>query len=230
MPTPVSGIVGPPGGNIGQGTGGNVFRQSPTGEQMVSLVHAPYYEQARLNRIYSGGMTTTSISNATFTSGALANTTTPIVGVWNPSTNTKNLVILRATLAVTVTAATNTGPGTYVWASSVGNTAISTGAAPYNRFTLQSTGSQAKDMTNAALTGVTNVPAVKFGSCLGGGSMANFSFVGTAAGQVTPQVTSFEDFNGSLIVPPGGLLILVCTTTPVAHSASSSILWEECDA
>ena len=33
--------------------------------------------------------------------------------------------------------------------------------------------------------------------------------------------------NEEFIAPPGGVLALLATTTPVAHSASSGLVWEE---
>jgi hypothetical protein len=36
-----------------------------------------------------------------------------------------------------------------------------------------------------------------------------------------------ENFDGSLIVPPGGVLALMAVTTPVAQSAVAGIVWEE---
>jgi hypothetical protein len=49
----------------------------------------------------------------------------------------------------------------------------------------------------------------------------------TAAGFQTQQVTSIENLDGGIIIPPGGVIALLATTTPVAHSVVPSILWEE---
>lgn len=224
MPTPVSGQVGEQ--ILSNGVGNVPFRQIATGEQAVSQVHARYYEQNRLGRIYSGGMTLTSISNTTFTVNTLGATCTPIAGVYNPTTSLYNLVILQAFLGVTITAATNTGGGPFVWATQTNQT-ITTGNVPLNRKTLLQVGSAAKDMCGVALTGLSANLVVRLASSLCGGSSANFSFVGTAVGQATPQVTAIELLDGCLIVPPGGVLALLATTTPAAHSAASGLVWEE---
>jgi hypothetical protein len=196
-------------------------------ELIVQEIHGRFYEQNFRANIYSGGMGLTAINNVTYTTGTLGATVTPVIGVYNPVGSTVNLVILQATLGLTVTAATSTGGGPFVWATSVTTAAVTTGNNPFNRKTLQAAGSAAKDITNVAPTGLTPNLAVRFGSALGGGSLASFSFVGTAVGQVTPGITFVENFDGSLIVPPGGVLALLATTTPVAHSAASSIMWEE---
>ena len=205
----------------------NIIRADRTGASVVTDAHGRFMEANVRSRLYSGGMTTTSISNVTFTTGTLGATETPIIGVWNPATSQVNLVMLQATLGVTVTAATSTGPGAFVWATSTGNAAISTGNLPFGRRSFLPSGSAAKDMTGVALTGLTNNMVVRWGAALGGGSVNAFSFVGTAAGTTGVQFTSVENFDGSVIVPPGAVLALLSTTTAVAHSAASSLLWEE---
>lgn len=204
-----------------------IARSGRLGDLIVSELHGRFYEQVFRGNTYSGGMTLTSISNVTFTTGTLGATCTPIIGVWNPPNSGVNLELLQAALGVTVTAATNTGGAPYVWATSVGNTAITTGSTPLNRKTLLLAGSQAKFYAGTALTALTNNLVVQHGSALGGGSAAAFSFVGTAVGQVTAYVPSSENLDGSIIVPPGGVAALLATTTPVAHSAVSMLLWQE---
>jgi hypothetical protein len=169
----------------------------------------------------------TAIANVTYTTGTLGATVTPIAGVYNPIGSTVNLVILQATLGVARTALQATGGGPYVWATSVTTAAITTGNNPFNRKSLQPAGSQAKDITNVAPTGLTPNLAVRFGSALGGGAILNAANLDTAVGSTAPLIAYVENFDGSLIVPPGGVLALLATTTPVAHSAVSSIVWEE---
>lgn len=207
---------------------GTRFAQGERGEQLVSELHGRLYQQNYRGRIFSGGMGITSISASTFTTANLTATQTPIIGVWNPSTSTVNVVVLQATLSVIQNALQATGCGGFVWASSLGNTAISTGSTPLNRKTLVASGAQAKDMTNVTPTGLTNNETVKFGSALNGGSSIPVAFLATQAGAQTQSVTnSVENFDGGLIVPPGGILALLCGTTPVGHSAASCLVWEE---
>lgn len=202
-------------------------RQGRTGELMFSELHGRFYEQAFRGALFSGGMTTTSINAATFTSATTGATATPIAGVYNPLSSSVNLVILQATLTVGITALQATGGGPFVWMASVGNNAITTGAAPYNRKTLTQFGSSARNMAGVALTGMTGTLGIIGGSALGGGSAHATAVLGTAAGLHTQMLGFVENLDGSIIVPPGGVLALMATTTPVAHSAASSILWEE---
>ena len=115
----------------------------------------------------------------------------------------------------------------FVWATSVGNGAISTGNAPLNRKTLLATGSSAKDMSGIALTGLTNNLVVRGGAALGGGSASNAAFLATAVAMQSQLAAFVDQLEGSIIVPPGGVLALLATTTPVAHSAVSGLVWEE---
>jgi hypothetical protein len=131
------------------------IRQGRQGDAMVSELHGRFYEQCVRGYLFSAGSSTTALSANTIT---LTATTTPIVGVWNPSTSSSNLVILQAMIQVSVQAASSTTPGSFVWASSTGNTGVlSAGVAPFNRKTLASAGSAGKAFNGgAALTGLSN--------------------------------------------------------------------------
>src|SRR5712691_5749074 len=96
--------------SVGDGTFPTA-RGGKTGETIVTELHGRFYEQNYRTGLYSGGMTLTSISNVTFTTGTLGATCTPVIGLWNPSTSPVNLIILQAMLGVTITAATKTGGG-----------------------------------------------------------------------------------------------------------------------
>lgn len=203
-------------------------RSDQTGALVATDAHGRFQEAAIQGNLYSGGMTLTSISSATFSTGTLGATATPILGVYNPTNSGKNLVILQAKVSPVNTALQTTGAGALMWATSFANGAITTGNAPFNRSTLQPAGSVAKDMSGIALTGLTNNLVVRDASALGSGVISNLSTLQTAAGLFPPQQVSVDNIDGSIIVPPGGVLALLCTTNPpVAISAASSIMWEE---
>lgn len=216
-------------GRAGQSDGSvGTARAGKTGETMVSDTHGRFYEACLRGTLFSTGMTVTAITNATFTTGTLTATCTPVVGIWNPPNTGKNCVILQARLNAVVTAATATGAGAFVWAVSTGQSAITTGLVPLNRLSLAASGSVAKGFAGTALTGLVGSLVVYEASALNGGVIGNFSMVGTAAGFVTPPTpASIDNLDGSFIVPPGGVLALLATTTPVAISAASSLVWEE---
>jgi len=205
-----------------------ILRLGKGGEQIVQELHGRFYEQTYRGAMFSGGMTAlTSIAAATFTTGTLGATGTPIIGVWNPTTSGVNLVILQATLGLTMTALNVTGPGPFAWCSATGQAGITTGRNPVNRATLAASGSKAVDVAGVALSGLSGSQSIRWGSALFGGSASSAAFTATAAAMQTQQLASVENLDGSVIVPPGGVLSLLSTTQAVAHSAVSSLLWEE---
>lgn len=204
------------------------FRQGKQGELIASELHARYYEQVYRGNVFSGGMTLTAINAATFTSATLGATCTPLMGVFNPVGSGVNAVILAAKLSVSLTALQNTGAAPFVWAASVGNSApLTLGLQPWKRNTLQQSGSLLKNLAGVALTGLVSNLAVIGSSALSGGNAYNIASLGTAAGFTTTQAAAVEWMDGLFIVPPGGVLVLLATTTPVAHSAASTLAWEE---
>ena len=202
-------------------------RLDRSGALVLQQAHGRLYEANYRGALFSGGMNLTAINNATYTTGTLGATCTPVLGVWNPASNQVNLVILQAVLGLTMTALQATGAAPMVWATQTGQAAISTGAQPLSRKTLSQQGSAARDVTNVALTGMVGNLVVRGASALGGGSAEGAAFLATAAGIQTQQIPTVEQLDGAIIVPPGGVLVLLATTTPVAHSASSMLLWEE---
>jgi hypothetical protein len=185
-------------------------------------------EAAIAGNLYSGGMTITSIANATFSTGTLGATATPIIGLWNPLTSGKLAVVLQAKLQAILTALQETGAGAYMWCTSTGNGAISTGNTPFNLSSFVASGSVMKDMTGVALTGLTNNLVVRIAAGLQGGANSNLSTLQTAAGLAPAPTAYVDNIDGSFIVPQGGVLALLCTTNPpVAVSAASAIIWEE---
>jgi hypothetical protein len=204
------------------------IRLGRNAEQVFQELHGRFYETNFRGAVFSGGMGLTAINNATYTTGTLGATVTPIIGVYNPIGSAVNLVILQAILGITVTAGTATGGAPFVWATSITTAPVTTGNQPLNRKTLQPQGSAARDITNVAPTGMTPNLAVRFASALTGGLIKSISSAETAVGQnIGTAGITVENLDGEIIVPPGGVLALLATTTPVAHSAVSALVWEE---
>lgn len=205
----------------------NTARTDKTGALVVADGHSRFQEAALRGTLFSAGMTTTSISNATFTTGTLGNTCTPIIGLWNPVGTGKNLVVLQVRVQLIANAVTTfTGPGALMWATSVSQSAISTGITPLNRLSLAASGSVAKGYANTALTGLSGSLVVQEAAGLFSFSN-NFSNALTAAGQATAGGGGIDNVDGAIILVPGSVLALLGTTTPSSVSAASSILWEE---
>jgi len=202
-------------------------RGGKTGELVIGNAHPKYYEATVRSNVFSTGMTLTSISNATFSTGTLGATCTPIIGIWNPVNSGKNAVVMFAKLQLINTALQVTGAGAFVWCTAVNQSAISTGLTPLNRVSLANSGSVCKGFANTALTGLSGNLTVQSAAGLGG-LLSNLSTLQTAAGLMPSAPTYVDNLEGSIIVPPGGVLALLCTTNPpVAVSASTGLVWEE---
>src|SRR6266567_4323683 len=209
-------------------TPGAGFRHGRLNELIVGELHGRFYEQVSRGNVYSIGSGSTALSGNTIT---LTSSTTPIVGVWNPSTSTVNLVILQASVAAHANTLTSpVGAGPFVWASSLSNGALTLGSAPFNRKTLVASGSQAKGLNFVALTGITNNLVIFEGADLPDmGILASAGTVGasTTTSNATVGIQGTQNFDGSLIVPPGGVLALLNTTSTTTASVASRLLWEE---
>jgi hypothetical protein len=214
------------------------LRGGKLGDGIFSELHGRFYEQNYQGNVYAGGLNTlTSLANANFTTGnglsgtlATAAGSTPIMALWNPSSSTINAVILQAILAGVITASTVTGLGGLIWCAFLSNPNITVASqqVPVNMKTLATSGSQCKCLNGLALTGLSNIGVAIRNSSLFAGPGTNYSQVGTAVGfPTTSSGPSIENIDGSLIVPPGGILALYSLTQGVAISAIGSLVWEE---
>lgn len=198
-----------------------------SGGQRTVDAHGRFMEAALSQRLFSAGMTTTSISNVTFTTGTLGATATPIIGLWNPMNSGKNVIVLQARVQLIANAVTTfTGPGALMWCTAVNQSAISTGITPLSRYSLTASGSVAKGFANTALTGLSGNLTVQEASGLISFSN-NFSNALTAVSQATAAAAGIDHIDGALVLVPGSVLALLGTTTPISVSGASSILWEE---
>lgn len=203
-------------------------RSGKLGDVIVSELHGRFYEQTYRGNVYSAGANVTALSANTITTANTA-TGTPIVGVWNPLSSTANLVILQIGIWGTLnTWTTPTAPGLFLIATSTGNGAITTGAAPFNRRTLTTTGSQAKAFNGGvALTGLTTNLTVLEGldipSMQGTGAMGTI----TAPTTMVPAFGGVQNFDGHLIVPPGGVLSVMNQNSTTTTSVATRLVWEE---
>lgn len=220
----MEGHVGP--SSTGDGVGVSI-RMGRQGDQLASDLHGRFYEQNFRGNLFVGGVTLTAINNATFTSATTGATATPLLGIWNPANSQTNAVVLQANLTATMTALQATGGGPYVWMATYTTANISTATSFINAKTLVAGVGNAKNVSGVALTGMTGTLAFIKGSYLGGGSASNAAFLATAVGMQAQLAGFREDVDGSIIVPPGGILALMATTTPVAHSVVSGIIFEE---
>lgn len=200
------------------------FTASLSGSQRVGDAHGRFMDAALRGTLFSIGSGATALSANTI---SLTNTTTPIVGVWNPIGSNVNLVILQIAAQVYInTLTTPVGCGPLVIASSVSTGLLTLGSAPFNRKTLSSQGSVAKGFPGGvALTGLTPNLVIIEGVDIQNTTILTHGTVTAVTEQFS--VGGCHNFDGSLIVPPGGVLALLNTTSTTTCSVASRMLWEE---
>ena len=212
-------VVGPQ--TLSDGSNGGL-RSGRDGSLVISQAHGRLTEAVMRGTVFSIGCATTALSATTIT---LSATATPILAVWNPAASPVNLVMLQAGLqAFANTLTTPVGPGAFVWAGSVGNAALTLGSAPFNRKTMTAAGSQARGFPGGvALTGLTNNIVIFEGADFS--TQGPLTYSTTTAMQVGAGGVQY--FDGSLIVPPGGILALLNTTSTTTVSVAGRLVWEE---
>ena len=109
---------------------------------------------------------------------------------------------------------------------------MSAGLAPFNRKTLASSGSQAKAFnigTASLLTGLTNNLTIfeGAGDLLSPTGQTYGTIVAPTAGTSLTSFGGVANVDGSIIVPPGGVLALLNTTSTTTMSVEGRLLWEE---
>jgi len=229
----IQGQVGAPAGSNQPGAT-PAIRQGQLGDVIVTELHDRFYEQTYRGNTFRTG-TTAIIAGAsthgTATGGsatlATAATGTPMLGIWNPVTSGVNAVLTQAQFSAFYNTVTTPTPfGALVWYVGTGNSAISTGLAPFNSKTLTQAGSQTKGFAGAtALTGLTNpLTALEVADFQSGGAIQLGTIANTS---VAPGLTSVQNFDGQLIIPPGGVLALYNTAATTSFSFAGRLLWEE---
>ena len=200
------------------------FTATLSGAQRISDAHGRYFIAAIEGRLFSTGSGATALSANTI---GLTATATPIVGVYNPIGSTFNLSILQISAQVYVNTLTSpVGSGPLVIAAGVTTVNISTGSVPLNRKTLTFSGSVAKAFPGGvALTGLTPSLTIIEGADIQNTTSLTHGVITAVTEQFS--IGGVQNFDGSLIVPPGGLVVLLNTTSTTTCSIASRMLWEE---
>ena len=224
----IQGIVGQPSAqSIGPGNTPTI-RSGQLGDVIVSELHGRFYETAyRGNMFFVGHGAPFALTANTATTN---NTTTPILGIWNPPTSSVNAVILQMALQNGInTGTTPATPGIFTWAVATNQAALSAGILGYNAKTYQQQGTQVRAFNgNQALTGLSGsiaaVEAADIPVCIpsgySAGTLTNTAVLPTTVGGV-------QNFDGGLLVAPGNLLVLINTTGTTTVSVFGRLLWEE---
>lgn len=191
-----------------------VARYGNMGEQIVSELHGSYYESAYRKALFSGA---TQAVIATATNAGLSASTTGVPVLYNPIGNMYNLVLLKVGygfLLAQPTAASIIGLATGFNATTALSGTLTT-VTPKSRF-LNGPAPTGQMFFSAAIT----LPTI-------GTLDTVFGVIGTGAITVNTSVPSSYDYDGGLIIPPGGYVHLYTSAASAASSLMASFTWEE---
>lgn len=199
------------------------LRLAKSGSVVTDLLHGKWYETNYRNSLFTFGATSTALVNANAVATGVTATAQPIIGVWNPISSPVNLVISKLILNTTVVAATAVAPGGFVWLAQTAQGVITTGSTPTNCKTLASSGSFAKAFAFAtALTGMTGSLVT-----LRAATISSINAAGPATAITQPTSPTEELVDGSFIVPPGGVLVVMAQLATATISMNAGLIWEE---
>ena len=183
------------------------------GDVIVSELHARYYEQAvRRNVFFSHSKVRATSLGATAQIGHI---------LWNPPDSGVNLVLLKWASMVSVTSATTTGFCLGFSYQSTTPTAVTVSDVSGSTFAL---------MSGATLTVFPQgkVKAYSIATLLNAPTDGPLLHHNTAAINATGVENMSGDFEGIIVIPPGGILTINALGTAAAAAAhTSSLFWEE---
>ena len=190
-------------------------RAGQLGDTIVSELHGRYYETAYRRALFTAGVSTLI---ATATTASPSTTITGAQVLYNPIGNTNNVVINKvslgfalANLAGVVGIATGFNGGT-----AISGTLTASTATAKNKFL----GGSAPTAFSYASASITLLTAVTLDTIL----FTTGSAATTAIATIPPMV---YDFEGGIVLPPGGYATIWSNFIIPASSLLSTFQWEE---
>ena len=189
-----------------------------SGEAVTTQLHGKYYTQCYRGNVFIG---TTAIAGVIL---PIFSNTAHTFGLWNPAGSGKNLVPIRVTVGFVNT---TSAAGNYVYAFTPVNIGSSIGTpvsaftqiVPINAF-LGSGVQPVGRFSNAITLSAAAAPTVILKT-----SGMN-QLVTTTSSTTSVGWTVVEDFDGTIIIPPGLMFLLAGNAAPLS-TTDASIMWEE---
>jgi hypothetical protein len=188
------------------------LRIDKKGALVTTPAHGTYQEAVLGGNVYTIQVKSATVTATTDISPLPASTGRGLLGIINPLGSGKNAVILK--IGMSTVSGTPGGPF-YIDVSASPSGATLAGTAPTNNLTLNASGSAMRGVA-AAVPAQTAVAVML--RPLGGPAAV-------AAGAGPYQVDEFID--GSIVVPPGGMLVISAHATGTSHVVSGYMTWEE---
>lgn len=185
-----------------------------------------FYERTLQQQVFCFGSVSTALVANNATATTLSATAKPLIGLFNPPSSGKNLIVMQTAVLLTAAAASTVLPGAFVWVYATA-AAITTGTAGIGRF-IQATQTPSVGLAFAGSTALTSLS----------GNLTNTNVplaVGTVATAQPATATSMasspfvEANEGSWIIAPGCFLGVMNTVSTTTVSVATSIVWAELD-
>lgn len=209
MPLQIQNAVG---GYTAATTGSQLagVRSGPTGEIIVQNVHADLYEATARGQVYSG-----SNSAAVTTSAGFATTHTGLC-LSNPLGSGRNLVVLKVKYGAIVAQAAALSLGIQTGYSASTNVTHTTPMVPLSNLVGSPAGVGLLDSASTLPVAPTRIILI--------------DTLLTGAITTTPIGGNQYDFNGSIVIPPGGYAATYTSAASTAASLVFGFTWEEVSA
>jgi hypothetical protein len=193
-------------------------RLGKTGETVITQVHGKAYEGVARGFTFIGSTAMAGVAIP------ISSTTSPTFGLWNPTGSGKNAVLIRFQIGWvgTTGAAGNIG---FAYAGSAGNT-IATGGviSAFNQGTALNANLGGGSVSVMKFTPAGTNTLTTAGTFLQTCGLSQLTTSGSATSVC--MWTASQDYDGSIIVPPGVFLYVVATN-PLLSLFTLSLTWEE---
>lgn len=181
-------------------------------EMLVSELNPAFYTLLKNGLVYFSAL---SAANPTaFTGGAAG---TPLVGLYNPASSGKDIVVLQARIGIRTT---GTAAGTLAFNWYLGNSVLPTGTVtpPRNSYSGAQSGSVALPFLNTAMTASTAISPV--------GPIASVG-ANPATTPIATVLYTYENTAGTIVCAPGNLIAIGASSSLTAASIDCSVIWAE---
>lgn len=224
MPLPLTGVVGAPSSSSAPDGVSLPLLQGKQAELIVAELHGKYYTQTYRNTLFWASTALAGVTLPIVTSGS------PTFVIWNPQGSGKNCVLASVIITPTTAMTTASGYG-YGWNINMG-ASIGTGA-PFSAFT-QITATRGNGNLGQ-IAGQNNSVVLVASAATITAAFAPVAMRGNGMSAGTGAITApaqqpimREDFDGTIIIPPGVAFVVGTTIATSGQTATGvAATWYE---
>lgn len=202
---------------VGQTLGGTgtaaPFRADPTGASAVTDAHGRYWESVRTGNVYMLQTKSATVTATTDISPLPATTGRGLIGIINPPASGKYAAILK--VGFSTVSGTPGGPFYFDVSAPNSGATLTPGTTPTNCLTLAAAGSS---MIGVSAAVPVQTAAARMIRPIGGPAA-----IASGAGMYHVD----EEIAGSIVIPPGGMIVVSAHAVGTSHVVSLYLSWEE---